>query len=96
MLLAVDPLEVGQQSGMLVAGPGRVARLPGPVGEVSAVNQGIGVIYAVCSFADRHQRSELIPPPGPPPSSKPDWRVVKVSGWFGLSTRSRMASSTAN
>ena len=34
MLGAQDPLADGQQGGVLVAGPGRMPRLPGPGGEV--------------------------------------------------------------
>ena len=32
VLRAEDPLEDGQQGGVLVTGPGRIARLPGPGG----------------------------------------------------------------
>jgi hypothetical protein len=100
MLLAGDPLEVGQQSGVLVAGPGRVARIPGPFGEVSAVNQGIGVIHAICSWSRIHQRAKLIPRPAASPGSpvhRANWpRALGKSEWSDPSTSSQMASSTAN
>ena len=47
VLGALDPLEDGQQGGELVAGPGRVPRLPGPVGEIVAGGQGVRVLGAV-------------------------------------------------
>ena len=47
VLGAQDPLADGQQGGELVAGPGRIPRLPGPVGEVVAGGQGVGVLGAV-------------------------------------------------
>ena len=40
---AKDRLADGQQRGELVAGPGCVARMPGPVGEVDAGGQGVRV-----------------------------------------------------
>ena len=40
VLGAQDPLIDGQQRGELVAGPGRIPRLPGPGGEVAAGGQG--------------------------------------------------------
>src|SRR5690242_2082438 len=36
VLGAQDPLADGQQRGVLVAGPGRIPRLPGPVGPILA------------------------------------------------------------
>src|SRR5205807_1944161 len=41
------PLLEGQQDGVLVAGPGRIPRLPGPAGEAVAVPQGVRVLGAV-------------------------------------------------
>jgi hypothetical protein len=34
----------GQESGVLVAGPGRISRLPGHVGQVATAGQGAGVL----------------------------------------------------
>jgi hypothetical protein len=47
VLRAQDPFEDGQQGGVLVAGGGRVPRHPGPVGEVAAGVQGVGVLGTV-------------------------------------------------
>ena len=46
VLGAQDPLADRQQDGTLVAGPGRIARLPGPAGEVVAGGQGARVLGA--------------------------------------------------
>ncbi len=61
MLRAEDPLADGQQRGELVAGPGRVPRLPGPAGEVGAGGQGIRVLRAEDPLAHGQQRGELVP-----------------------------------
>ena len=44
VLGAQHPLADGQQRGELVAGPGRIPRLPGPVGQVAAGGQGARVL----------------------------------------------------
>ncbi|GAA4951922.1 hypothetical protein GCM10023334_066670 [Nonomuraea thailandensis] len=43
---AHDALDGGEQGGVLVAGGGRVPRLPRPVGEVVLGGQGVGVFGA--------------------------------------------------
>ena len=74
---AEDPLADGQQRGELVAGPGRVARLPGPAGEVVPGGQGVRVLGAEDPLADGQQRGELIPGPGRIPRLPgPDGKVV--------------------
>ena len=50
VLRAEDPLVHGQQRGELVAGGGRVPRLPGPVGEVVPGGQGVRVLRAEDPF----------------------------------------------
>jgi len=52
MLGAQDPLLNGQQRGVLVAGRGRIPRLPGPAGQVGAGGQGFGVLGAEDPLAD--------------------------------------------
>ena len=42
VLGTLDPLADGQQSDVLVAGPGRIPRLPGPAGELVAVRRRSG------------------------------------------------------
>ena len=64
MLGALDPLADGQQGGELVAGPGRIPRLPGPVGELVAGGQGVGVLGALDPLADGQQGGELVAGPG--------------------------------
>ena len=64
VLGAQDPLADGQQGGVLVAGPGRIPRLPGPVGEVGAGGQGVGVLGAQDPLADGQQGGELVAGPG--------------------------------
>ena len=64
MLGAQDPFADGQQGGELVAGPGRIPRLPGPGGEVAAGRQGVRVLGAQDPFADGQQGGELVPGPG--------------------------------
>ena len=54
----------GQQRGVLVAGPGRIPRLPGPGGEVGAGGQGVGVLGAGDPLADGQQRGVLVAGPG--------------------------------
>ena len=43
---AEDPLDRGKQGGELVAGPRGISRLPGPVGEFVAGDQGVRVVGA--------------------------------------------------
>ena len=64
VLGAQDPFVDGQQGGELVAGPGRIPRLPGPGGEVAAGAQGGGVLGAQDPFADGQQGGELVAGPG--------------------------------
>ena len=64
MLGAQDPLADGQQGGELVAGPGRIPRLPGPEGEVGAGGQGVGVLGAQDPLVDGQQGGELVAGPG--------------------------------
>ena len=64
MLGAQDPLADGQQGGELVAGPGRVPRLPGPVGEVVTGGQGLGMLGPEDPLADGQQGGELVAGPG--------------------------------
>jgi hypothetical protein len=70
---AQDPLTHGERGGVLVAGPGHVPRLPGPVGEVAAGGQGVGVFGVQDPLADGEQGGVLaagsgwVPGlPGPP------------------------------
>ena len=64
MLGAHDPLADGQQGGELVAGPGRVPRLPGPAGEFVTGGQGLGMLGAHDPLADGQQGGELVAGPG--------------------------------
>jgi hypothetical protein len=47
VLGAQDPLLDGQQGGVLVAGPGRIPRLPEPAGEAAAGGEGVPVFGPV-------------------------------------------------
>ena len=60
MLGALDPFAGGQQGSVLVAGPGRIPRLPGPAGEFVAGDQGAGVLGALDPFAGGQQDGELV------------------------------------
>jgi hypothetical protein len=53
VLGAQDPLADGQQRGVLVAGPGRIPRLPRPVGKVVAGGQGLRVLWMGAGLALR-------------------------------------------
>jgi hypothetical protein len=59
VLTAQHPLDDGQQRGVLVPGPGRIPRRPGPEGEVAAIGQGGGVLGAGHPLADGQQRGVL-------------------------------------
>ena len=63
-LTAQHPLDDGQQRDVLVAGPGRIPRIPSPPGKFIAGPQGVGVLGAQHPFADGQQRSELVPGTG--------------------------------
>ena len=77
VLGAGDPLADRQQRGELVAGRGRVPRLPGQAGEVGAGGQGVRVLGAEDPLADGQQRGELVAgagrDPPPPRSSGRGW-----------------------
>ena len=64
MLRAEDPLDDGQQRGELVAGPGRIPRLPGPAGQAVAGGQGARVFRAGHPLDDGQQRGVLVAGPG--------------------------------
>ena len=64
MLGTLDPLADGQQGGELVAGPGRIPRLPGPAGELVAGGQGVRVLGALDPLADGQQGGTLVAGPG--------------------------------
>jgi hypothetical protein len=53
---AQHPLADGQQCGELVAGPGRIPRLPGPAGEIVAGGQGVRVLGAEDPLLNGQQR----------------------------------------
>ena len=59
VLGAQDPLEDGKQGGELVAGPGRIPRLPRPASEVGAGGQGAWVPGAQDLFAQGQQGGAL-------------------------------------
>ena len=52
MLGSLDSFADGQQGGTLVAGSGRIPRLPGPAGELVAGGQGVRVLGALDPFAE--------------------------------------------
>ena len=90
-----------QQRGELVPGGGRVPGSPGPVGQVEPGHQGIRGVRAEDALADAEQRGELVPGGGRVSRRSPSkfarlWRLVKVSGCSGPSTRSATGSSAAN
>jgi hypothetical protein len=60
---AEDPLADGKQGGELVAGPGRVPRIPGPVSEVRAGDQSVGAVGAADPLEDGQQGCELVAGP---------------------------------
>ena len=64
MLGAQGALEDGQQRGELVAGPGRIPRLPGPGGEVAAIGQGVGVLGTGHLLGNGQPRGVLVAGPG--------------------------------
>ena len=78
MLRAEDPLVRRQQRGELVPGPGRVARLPGPAGEVGRERSGCvgsprrGPALAPAAARRTGPGPRLRPPP--PRSSRRGWR----------------------
>ena len=79
-----------QQRGELVPGPGRVPRLPGPVGEVGASAQGARVLGAEDPLDDGQQRGELVPGPGRVPRLPgPAGEVAR--GWPGCRGARRRA-----
>jgi hypothetical protein len=81
---AGDPLHEGQQRGELVAGPGRIPRLPRPGGEVGAGGQGVGVLGARDPLAEGQQRGELVAGPGRIPRlPRPAGEVVAGSQGVG-------------
>src|SRR5215475_12484943 len=57
---ALDPLDDGYQRGELVAGGGRIPRLPGPVGEVVAGGKGVRVLRAEDPLAHGQQLGVLV------------------------------------
>ena len=87
VLGAQDPLVDGQQDGELVAGLGRVPRLPGPAGELVAGDQGVAVLGAGDPLADGQQGGVLVAGPGRVPASPvqkaSSWRAVRVTGCSG-------------
>ena len=99
MLGAEDPLAHRQQRGELVAGPGRVPRLPGVVGEVGAGGQGFRVLGARDPLAHRQQRGVLVAGPGRIPRLPGPVGEVGAGGQgfrvLGAETRSSTASSAA-
>ena len=83
----------GQQRGVLVPGPGRVPRLPGPAGEVAAGGQGVRVLRAETrsstgSSAANWSRAPAASPASPVQRARLA-RAVRVSGCSGPRTRSR-------
>ena len=91
----------GQQRGELVAGRGRIPRLPGPVGEAvrgwsgcpGARGRGPARGRAAARRTGRGRRPH---PPPPRSSGRGCARVARVSGCSGPRTRSRTGSSAAN
>src|SRR5690348_997275 len=61
---AEHPLLDSQQGGVLVAGPGRLPRLPGPPGQAVAVPQGVRVLGAPRPLLDSQQEGVLVAGPG--------------------------------
>ena len=64
MLGPQDPILDGQQEGVLVAGPGRIPRPPGPEGDVAAGDQSFDVLGPQDPFLDRQQGGVLVAGPG--------------------------------
>ena len=64
MLGAQDPLADGQQGGQVVAGSGRIPRLPGPAGQVGASGQGVRVLGAQNALHHGQQGGVLVAGPG--------------------------------
>src|SRR5262249_26056478 len=73
------PLEGGQQRSELVAGLGRITRLPGPAGPGAASNQGGRVVQFKGPLVGGQQRGELVAGPG---------RVARISGPAGQAAAS--------
>ena len=63
MIEARHPLVEGQQRGVLVAGPGRIPRPPGPIGEVAPDGQGVRVLGAEDLLSQGQQRCQLLTGP---------------------------------
>jgi hypothetical protein len=80
VLWAEYPLEHGQERGVLVAGPCRISRQRGPLGQVAAGGQGVGVLRARRPLRDGQQRDEEVAGPGSIACTPgPDGQVVPVS-----------------
>ena len=93
VLRAEDPLYDRQQRGELVPGPGRIPRLPGPLGEVGAGGQGVGVLraedpLATGSSAAYWSRAPAASPACPVQRARLA-RAVRVPGASAPSTCSR-------
>jgi hypothetical protein len=82
------PLFHGQQRRVLVAGPGRIPRLPGGIGEVKAGGQGVRILGAGHSLDYRQQRGEQVAGPGRIPARQvqraKSKRPVRICGCSGL------------
>ena len=93
VLRAEDPLAHGQQRGELVAGPGRIPRLPGPAGEVGRGRSGCPGAPGRGPARGRAAARRTGPGPRPhPPLARSSRRVlaraVRVSGCSGPRTSS--------
>jgi len=66
VLRAEDPVIHRQERGVLVAGGGRIPRLPGPLGEAGAGVKGGWVFRAEDPLAWGQQRGVLVAGPGCP------------------------------
>src|SRR5215467_12540101 len=64
VIRAEHPLVNRQQNGILVAGPGRIARVPGPGGQVVTGGEGVRVLGAQNPLAHGQQPGELVASPG--------------------------------
>ena len=98
-LRAEDPPDHRDQRGELVAGPGRVPRPSGPVGEVGAVDQGFRVLRAEDPprSPGPARRTGRGPRPRPPPPRSSGRGCYGRPGFSGAParTRSSMGSSSA-
>jgi hypothetical protein len=85
VLGAQDPLHDRQQRDVLIAGGGRIPRLPGPTGELVPDGQGVRVLGAEDPLADGQQRGEQVAGGG---------RIPRLSGPAGEvdGTRSRFCA----